>query len=87
MNAHPPMPIPQGELTPRELRRKIEAWAAAQGYTCESIRARSEFYKIVVRDPDGGHTYTTVPNAHRGRRLRQDQVRYTVRDLNNNWRD
>ena len=86
MNAHPPMPIPQGELTPDQLRQEIDSWATGQGYTCESTPARSEAWKVVVRDPNGGHTYTTIPNAHHRKRLRQDQVRYTVRNLNNNWR-
>jgi hypothetical protein len=86
MNGHPVMETPAGEPTPKELLERIEQWAATQGYTHESTRARSEYAKIVVRDPNDGSTYTTIPNAHRGRKLRQDQVRYTVRNLNNNWR-
>jgi hypothetical protein len=39
-----------------------------------------------VTDQQGGSTKTTIPNAHHGRRLPQDQVRYTVQRLNNNWK-
>jgi len=49
--------------------------------------ASGEYGKIVVRDPNDGSTYTLIPNAHHGRRLRRDQVRYTVGTLNKNWRD
>jgi hypothetical protein len=80
------MPIPARELTPAELVEEIEDWAVAQGYTYEVVKARSEYAKVVIRDPNDGSTYTTIPNAHRGRKLRQDQVRYTIRNLNNNWR-
>jgi hypothetical protein len=86
MNGHPAMPIPAGQLTPRELLEEIKRWAVAQGYTYEDAKAHSEFARIVVRDPKDGSTYTTIPNAHQGRRLRPDQVRYTIRNLNNNWR-
>jgi hypothetical protein len=80
------MPVPPGEPTPGDLLEAIKEWAVAQGYTYEAAEARSEFAKIVVRDPNDGSTYTTIPNAHRGRKLRQDQTRYTIRNLNNNWR-
>ena len=86
MNGHPPMPVPPDEPTPGELVEEVKRWAVAQGYTYEVAKARSEYTKVVVRDPNDGSTYTTVPNAHQGRKLRQDQVRYTVRNLNNNWR-
>jgi hypothetical protein len=87
MNAHPQRPIPQGELTPTELRDEIGRWAVGHGYTYETTPARSEAWKVVVRDPNDGTTYTTIPKAHHGRRLRHDQVRYTVRNLNSNWRN
>jgi hypothetical protein len=83
---HPEMPVPQAEMTPQKLRAEIEQWAVSQGFTYESSDAASEYGKIVVRDPSNGSTYTTIPNPHRGRRLRLDQVRYTVRNLNRNWR-
>lgn len=86
MNGHPLLPVPTGQQTPRELLDEIERWAVAHGYTYEETKARSEFAKIVVRDPNDGSTYTTIPNAHQGRKLRQDQGRYAVRNLNNNWR-
>jgi hypothetical protein len=80
------MPTPEGEMRPGELVKEIEEWAVSQGYTHEFTKARSEYGKMVVRDPDDGSTYTTIPNAHRGKKLRRDQVRYTVRGLNSNWR-
>jgi hypothetical protein len=86
MNSHPAMPIPPDEPTPEALRRASQEWAVSQGYTYEFAPARSEYGKIVVRDPADGSTYTTIPNAHHGRRLRQHQVRYTIQDLNRNWR-
>ena len=86
MNGHPAMPVPQGELTPAELLREIQDWAVGQKYTYETSKARKESAKIVVRDPKNGSTYTTIPKAHRGRKLRRDQVQYTVQNLNTNWR-
>jgi len=86
MNGHPQMPDPGREMTPGELCKAIEDWAARQDYTSETSSAASEYGKVVVRDPANGSTYTTIPNAHKGRKLRRDQVRYTVRNLNNNWR-
>jgi hypothetical protein len=87
MADHPEMPDPGREMTPKELLGEIEEWAIANGLTYESSEAASEYGKIVVRDPNDGSTYTTIPNAHKGKRLRLDQVRYTVRNLNRNWRD
>jgi hypothetical protein len=69
-------------MTPKELVKEICEWAVRQGYTYETAEASSEYGKVVVRDPKDGSTYTTIPNPHRGRRLRQDQVQYTVRNLN-----
>lgn len=87
MSSRPVMPIPDQELTPDELRQEIEDWAVGQGYLPESTPARSEAWKVVVRDPNGGHTYTTIHKAHKSRKLRRDQIRFAVRNLNNNWRD
>jgi hypothetical protein len=86
MNGHPEMPVPQEEMSPAELLEAIKEWAVEQGYTYEEDESSSEYGKIVVRDPNNGATYTTIPNAHKGRRLRRDQVRYAVRNLNRNWR-
>jgi hypothetical protein len=87
MNGRPKMPVPSGELSPRELCRRIADWAASQGYSYEEVPHGSEYAKVFVRDPAGGETFTTVPNAHHGRKLRRDQVRYTVQAVNNNWSD
>jgi hypothetical protein len=81
------MPVPAGELTPEELCECVRQWAESQGYEFELGPHASEFGKIRVRDPAGGFTNNTVPNPHRGRRLRRDQVRYVVQKLNNRWRD
>jgi hypothetical protein len=86
MNGHHEMPDPGAEMAPRQLVRAIEEWAASHGYTSETAIASGEYAKVVVRDPANGSTYTTIPNAHRGRRLRRDQVRYTIQHLNRNWR-
>ena len=86
MNGHPEMPDPGTEMAPRQLVKEIEEWAVSQGYTSETASASSEYGKVVVRDPADGSTYTTIPNAHRGRRLRRDQVRYAIQNLNTNWR-
>jgi hypothetical protein len=86
MNGHPEMPDPGVEMRPRDLIRAIEEWAAGQGYTTEVTSAAREAGKVVVRDPTDGSTYTTIPNAHRGRRIRRDQVRYAIQHLNRNWR-
>lgn len=75
MADRPQMPVPQGELSPRELLKEIEEWAENQGYETTFHATRNESGKVVVTDPDGGSTFTNVPNAHRGRRLRKDQVR------------
>jgi hypothetical protein len=87
MANRPKMPVPPGELTPRQLCGEVRRWAARQGYTYEQGAHGSEYAKVTVRDPAGGSTRTVVPNAHHGKRLRQDQVRYTVKDLNDNWED
>jgi hypothetical protein len=87
MDGRPRMPTPRGESTPQQLCDRIRDWAHGQGYEYDFGPYGNEFGKVTVRDPDGGHTTAVVPNAHRGRRLRKDQVRYTVRDLNNNWEE
>jgi hypothetical protein len=50
------MPIPARELTPAELVEEIKDWAVAQGYTYEVVKARSEYAKVVIRDPNDGST-------------------------------
>jgi hypothetical protein len=87
MADRPKMPVPAGEMTPQELSDRIRDWALEQGYDYESAPHGGEFGKIILRDPNGGHTITVVPNAHRGRRLRKNQVRYTVKGINQNWED
>jgi hypothetical protein len=84
--ARPSLPVPVGELTPEELRGHIEQWAINNGYAFEFRPAAREYGAIVVRDPAGGHTYTTVHKPHKGRRLRKDQIRFVVRHLNMNWK-
>lgn len=85
MNGRPRMPLPAGELTPEQLCNRIRDWAQGQGYRYEFGPHGSEFGKVTVRDPDGGHTTAVVPNAHRGHRLRKHQVRYTVQGINSHW--
>jgi hypothetical protein len=87
MDGRPRMPVPRGELTPEQLCGRIRDWAEGQGYRYEFGPHGGEFGKVTVHDPNGGHTTAVVPNAHHGRRLRKDQVRYTVRHLNNNWEE
>jgi hypothetical protein len=86
MNGHPKMPFPREELAPSRLTARIKQWAEDQGYEYELLPHGSEFGKVVVRDGQGEFTTTVIPNAHHGRRLRRDQVRYVVQDLNNSWR-
>ncbi len=81
------MPLPQGEMTPQQLVDLIQDWAEAQGYEFETTPHASEFVKIAVVDPNGGYTGTVIPNAHRGRRLRRDQIRYVIQKLNSRWKD
>jgi hypothetical protein len=83
----PKMPVPPGELSPQQLADRIRDWAASQGYRYSLGPHASEFGTVRVSDPAGGHTTAVIPNAHHGRRLRKDQVRYTVRDLNSHWED
>jgi hypothetical protein len=87
MANRPEMPVPAGELTPQALCDAIRDWGASHGYTYQQQPHASEFAKVIVSDPAGGQTFTTVHNAHRGRRLRRDQVRHVVRNLNKNWGD
>jgi hypothetical protein len=86
MADRPQMPVTGEELSPRELCAKIEEWAQGQGYECEFSPHAKEFCKVMIRSPDGEFTNNTIPNAHRGRRLRRDQVRYVIQRLNSNWR-
>jgi len=83
----PKMPVPPEELSPQQLADRIRDWAASQGYTYHLGPHATEFGMVRVADPAGGHTSTVIPNAHHGRRLRKDQVRYTVQRLNANWRN
>jgi hypothetical protein len=73
-------------MSSRQLARRIREWAEEQGYTFEFVAHASEFGKVTVRDPDDTFTTAVIPNAHHGRRLRKDQVRYVVREINNSWR-
>lgn len=85
-NGRPQMPVPQGEMMPQELADSIRNWATDQGYDFELRPHASEFGKVVIRDPTGGYTTTTIPKAHQGRRLKKNQVRYPVKEINNGWR-
>jgi hypothetical protein len=85
--ARPKMPVPPGEMSPQELCDRIRNWAVSVGYEFELLPHGSEFGVTLVRDPAGGSTRATVPKAHKGRRLRRDQVRYTVGDINRYWQD
>ncbi len=78
------MSVPQGELTRRELCDQIMDWATQQGLECLVKEHASEFAKVTVHDPDGGHTATVIPNVHKGRRLKKHQIRYVIKDLNKN---
>lgn len=83
----PAMPVPEGDLTPAELRDAIASWAEQQGYEAVFRLGRNEYGIIVLHAPDGAVTTTTIPNAHRGRRLRRDQIRYVVKKVNTSWRE
>ena len=85
MAERPKMPVPLGEWTPDDLCEEIREWARSQGYDYQMAPHGSEYGKIIVRDPNGGHTITVVPNPHQGRRLKKNQVRYTVKGINQNW--
>lgn len=87
MADRPRMPMPARELTPEELRTEIEEWAHGQGYSSEFRPATREFGTIVLTDPAGGHSFTTLHKPHHGRRLRRDQIRHAVKNLNANWED
>jgi hypothetical protein len=86
MNGHPLLPIPAGELSPRQLAAHMKQWEEEEGYEFQLVPHASEFAKVTVRDEEGNVTTTVIPNAHRGRRLRRDQVRYVVREINASWR-
>jgi hypothetical protein len=87
MAPHQQMPVPQAEMSPQALCNKVRDWAEAQGYGFVQGAHASEFAKVTVTDPAGGHSTVVVPNAHHGRRLRRDQVRYTALKLDANWKD
>jgi hypothetical protein len=87
MPNRPKMPVPRGELSPQQLADRIQRWAEEEGYTYQLGAHGSEFGTVRVEDPAGGHTSVVIPNPHHGRRLRRDQVRYTVQRLNANWSD
>jgi hypothetical protein len=85
MADRPKMPGPAGEMTPQELANLIRDWAVGQGYGFTQGPHATEFCKVLVEDPNGGQTMTTIPNPHRGRRIRRDQIRYVVQQINNRW--
>jgi hypothetical protein len=87
MADHPKMPVPAQELTPQQLADRIRRWAESQEYEYQLGPHATEFGIVRVIDPAGGHTSVVIPNAHHGRKLRKDQVRYVVQRLNANWRD
>lgn len=87
MADRPRIPTPAGEMSPRDLCKRIQKWAQKQGYTFELTPHASEFGKVILRDPNGGQTIAVVPNPHHGRRIKKHQVRYTIQDLNANWED
>ena len=86
MANRPKMPAPSRDMAPQELTDLIREWAAAQGYAASQAPHATEFAKIVVKDPNGGFTWSVIPNAHQGRRIRRDQVRYVVQQINTRWR-
>jgi len=86
MADRPKMPVPKREMMPRELCREIRDWASSVGYTYSQRPHAAEHAVVTVSDPAGGETQTTVPNAHHGRKFKKNQVRYTVNDLNKNWK-
>jgi hypothetical protein len=87
MASHPQMPVPPGELSPQQLASRIRRWAESYGYGFHLGPHASEFGTVRVSDPADGHTGTVIPNAHHGRKLRKDQVRYVVQRLNSNWKE
>ncbi|MBY0527168.1 MAG: hypothetical protein K2R98_27480 [Gemmataceae bacterium] len=86
MANRPQMPVPGGELSPQAVCDAIRDWAESHGCTFQQLPHAGEYAKVIVRVPGSGTSFTTVHNAHRGRRLRRDQVRYAVGNLNKNWR-
>ncbi len=65
----------------------MREWAGIAGFEFELATHASEYGKVFIRDPNGGHTTSVIPNPHHGRRLKKHQVRYTVKDVNNNWEE
>ena len=87
MADRPKLPVPPGEMAPQDLCDRILEWAQRMGFGFSQSPHASEYAKVLVYDPRGGHSGATVPNAHKGRRLKKHQVRYTVNHINHNWRD
>ena len=87
MSTRPRVALPRGEWRPQELCDFIRRWAENQGYDFVQEDHACEFAKVTIRDADGSHTTTVVPNAHHGRRLKRHQVRYTVQGVNNHWEE
>ena len=87
MNGHPQMPVPGGELSPQQLASRIHRWADSQGYGYQLGPHTSEFGIVRVSDPANGHTTVVIPNSHRGRKVRKDQVRSVVQRLNANLKE
>jgi len=87
MADRPEMPIPSGEMTPAALASLIKEWAESQGFHFEKRKAATEYGLVKVSDPSDGETWTVIPNAHKGRRLKKHQIRYTIHKLNSNWKD
>jgi len=85
-NGRPQMPVPSGELRPQELLALIQQWALDEGLQFRAMPHATEFAKVEIHSGDGGWTFASIPNAHRGRRLRRDQVHYVVQQLNARWR-
>ena len=85
MANRPKMPVPLKDMPPQELADRIHEWATAQGFVSSQAPHATEFAKVIVKDPNGEWTWTVIPNAHRGRRIRRDQVRYVVQQINIRW--
>jgi hypothetical protein len=81
------MRVPAEELAPRQLAARIRQWAERQGYEFDLAPHASEFGFVTVSEPGGEYTTTLIPNPHHGRRLRRDQVRYVVQEINKSWRN
>ena len=87
MNGHPLMPDPAEELARADLPPASGNGRTGWGMNFELSPHASEFGRVTVRDLRGEYTTTLIPNVHHGRRLRKDQVRYVVQEINNSWRN